>query len=421
MRVGYCRVSTKTAEQAASIATQEQRLRDAGCVRVLVDHGISGFREAGRRGSEFPALIDLILDGTTTEVVVPNFDRTQRRMRWGIELLDALERTGARLLELDTGAWLDPANNPADVMMAQLRTVFQENESRTRRLKVRKALEARRAQGAYASGKVPFGYAHVDGQVVPHPVNWRLAQDRWAQLAEMNFNLAGWIKNYDASITPRGIRAWIENPTLRGEVNNRPGMCCEPLVTPEQWHHARRCLQARSLARGVSLDRQVRLFTGLVRCDACGKNLHTVTDRNVQRLKCKTRVCDRYGQGLRVSVVRDRVIQALVQANEAMAELASEGSPALTPEQLELMRRIEALEPFADDPDYAALIAKQRAQLAALREQPAGPDLELRRELLADPATLAMATEDELRAIVIEFVASIVWLGGLESLEITLR
>lgn len=122
-----------------------------------------------------------------------------------------------------------------------------------------------------------------------------------------------------------------------------------------------------------------------------------------------------------MSVVRDRVIQALVQANEAMAELASEGSPTFTPEQLELMRRIEALEPFADDPDYAALIAKQRVQLAALREQPAGPDLELRRELLADPATLAMATEDELRAIVIEFVASIVWLGGLESLKITLR
>lgn len=421
MRVGYCRVSTKSVEQAASIASQEQRLRDAGCQQILVDHGISGFREEGRRGSAFPALIELILEGIATEVVVPNFDRTQRRMRWGAELLDALERSGCRLMELDTGAWLDPANNPADVMMAQLRTVFQENESRVRRLKTRKGLEARRAQGFYASGHVPFGYAHVAGQVVPHPTNWALAQERWAQLVKFDFNLAAWIRHHGEGITPRGIRAWIDNPTLRGQVNRRPGMSCEPLISPQQWAEAQRCLKARSLARGVGGSREVQLFTGLVRCDACGKNLHTVTDRAHKRLKCKTRTCQRYGQGLRVSVVRDLVIRALTEAHEAMADLASVEVQVVTPEQLELQRKIEALEPFADDPDYAALIARQRARLATLQRQPAGPDRDLMAELFRDPDVLALATDDRLRAIVLEFVSAIVWPGGLESLEITLR
>ena len=421
MQIGYCRVSSKSAEQTASIEHQAQRLADHGCDRVLIDHGVSGFREEGRKGSAFPELIDLILDGTATAVVVPHFDRTQRKVKWGMQLLDALEAANIRLLELDTNTWIDPANNPTDVLMAQIRTAVQENESRVRRLKVRKALAERRAQGLYACGKVPFGYAHSDGAVVPHPEDWAAARERWKQLQEMEFNLAGWLKSYGAAITPRGIKAWIVNPTLRGMVNNRPGMACEALISAAEWEEAQRCLAQRALARGVSLRHQVRLFTGLVQCDACGKNLHTVTDRNRQRLKCKHRTCTRFGQGLRVSVVREQVIAALVGKASAMARLATSPVSEETPEQLQLRQKIEALEPFGDDPDYALLIAKQKAQLAALKKQPTGPNLELLQSLFKDPSTLDLATDEELRPIVIEFVDSIVWLGGLESLRITLR
>jgi len=56
-----------------------------------------------------------------------------------------------------------------------------------------------------------------------------------------------------------------------------------------------------------------------------------------------------------------------------------------------------------------------------MTEQPTGPRLELLSDLFADPATLELATDEELRAVVIEFIGSIVWLGGLESLRITLR
>jgi hypothetical protein len=82
---------------------------------------------------------------------------------------------------------------------------------------------------------------------------------------------------------------------------------------------------------------------------------------------------------------------------------------------------IATLEQVAHLPGVTALIEKQKAQLASMKEQPSGPRLELLSELFADPATLALATEQELRPIVIEFVESIIWLGGLESLRITLR
>jgi DNA invertase Pin-like site-specific DNA recombinase len=421
VKVGYCRVSTKSAEQSASIEAQAQRLACYGCDRVLVDHGISGFREGGRKGSAFPELIDLILSGVATEVIVSNFDRTQRRAKWGAQLLDALETSGCRLLELDTGTWLDPANNPTDVLMAQIRSAVQENESRVRRLKVRKALAERRAQGLYACGKLPFGYTHHNGQVLPHPDQWEAAKERWQQLADLDFNLAGWIKQHSADITPRGIKAWVVNPTLRGSVHRRSGMTCEPLITPEQWSQAQRCLQTRSLSRGVGLDRQVHLFTGLVKCEVCGKSLHNVRDRAIPRLKCKTRHCTRYGQGLRVSQVRGQVIAALTDRHQQMAELASTAVAVETPEQLQLKTEIATLEQVAHLPGVAEVLAQQKAQLAAMTEQPTGPRLELLSDLFADPTTLELATDEELRAVVIEFIGSIVWLGGLESLRITLR
>ena len=421
MRIGYCRVSTKSAEQTASVESQSLRLQECGCDQVLVDHGISGFRDEGRKGSCFPKLIDLILEGVATEVVVPHFDRTQRRLKWGMQLLDALESTGVRLLELDTGTWLDPANNPTDVLMAQIRTAVQENESRVRRLKVRRALATRRARGEYASGQIPFGYAVKNGKVVPHPDDWKAAKERWRQLEEMDFNLAGWIKRYEIQITPRGIKAWVINPTLRGEVNRRPGMTCEPLVTAEQWAKAEQALAIRSLTRGVGGSRQVQLFTGLVRCESCGKNLHTVCDRRTPRLKCKTRQCSWYGRGLQVAVVRQHVISALVAKNCEMAKLAASDDHYETPEQLQLRADIEGLERLLHLPGVEQLVAQQRNQLAALTVKSDSPRYEQFRELFADSATLQLATNEELRPIVIEFIQSITWPGGLESLRITLR
>lgn len=419
MRVGYCRVSTKSAEQTASIETQAQALASYGCDLVLVDHGISGFRDGGRKGSAFPELIDLILDGTAAEVIVPNFDRTQRRAKWGSQLLDALEKSGCRLLELDTGTWLDPANNPTDVLMAQIRSAVQENESRVRSLKVRKALARRREAGHLATGKLPFGYAHVDGKAVPHPQHFDEARVMWQQLMELEMNISGWIKLTEMPWTQKGVRNWIDNPMLRGCVQGQWGLV-EPVITWPEWERAKAMLKVRSVMRG-SAAKSTHLFTGLVKCEACGKSLHNVRDRAVKRLKCLARHCPRYGQGIRVSVVRDQVIAELVKRCNEMAGLAAEADRTESPEMQQLRVEIQTLEQVAHLPGVVLLIEQQRAQLAAMQESPRGSDFEQLRSLFKDPSTLALATDQELRPIVIDFVRSIVWPGGLESLTITLR
>jgi DNA invertase Pin-like site-specific DNA recombinase len=422
MRVGYCRVSTKSAEQTSSITAQVQRLEAAGCERVLVDHGISGFREGGRKGSCFPELIDLILDRTASEVVVPNFDRTQRRLKWGAQLLDALETSQCRLLELDTGTWLDPANNPTDVLMAQIRTAVQENESRVRRLKVRKALAARREAGLYASGKVPFGYAHCDGRVVEHPEDWEKAKQRWEQLEALEFNLSGWLKQTGSTLTPRGLKAWVVNPTLRGEVNNRKGMQCPALISAEQWQQAQQKLRLRAMRRGVGGQKTTHLFTGLVKCEACGKGLHTITDRGKPRLKCKWRTCAWFGRSIAVAQVKRRVLQVLQQRVDAMAAMAnvSDWEDPVVAELEDEIRRLEDTGMAAVQP----LIDERRQQLQEQLSRSSGSRFDELRAVFADPAALAGASDRQLRPVLLEFIERIVWLGGVDgdsALSVTLR
>jgi len=67
------------------------------------------------------------------------------------------------------------------------------------------------------------------------------------------------------------------------------------------------------------------------------------------------------------------------------------------------------------------IIDSYETELAALLSVNISPRYEQFRELFADSATLQLTTDEELRAIVIEFICSITWLGGLESLRITLR
>lgn len=422
MKVGYCRVSTKSAEQIASIETQAQRLVAAGCSKVLVDRGISGFREDGRKGSTFPELIDLILAGEATQVVVPNFDRTQRRAKWGAQLLDAIEQAGITLLELDTQKVIDPANDPSDVMMLQLRTIFQENDSRWKRIKVRQGLAKRREAGFHASGKVPFGYAHIDGKVVPSPEHWEAARVMFLQLQEMDFNASGWIRFTGMPWTPRGVKAWLQNPTLRGQVNRRPGVTCKALISPDEWDDVQRQLEARSRARGVRSDR-VHLFTGLVQCEWCGKNLHTVTDRVKKRLKCLAPHCKWYGRGLAVDRLRAEVVRALTHAASAMADHVVTRKETEPPQAVEIKGKIEQLETLAASgvTGLERAIGDQKARLRELTAERQVPRWGLLQELFSDASTFADATDAELRLIIIEYVDRILYQGGPSSFCITLR
>src|SRR3954453_11707490 len=91
-RIGYARVSTTDQDYA----TQEHRLKDAGCTIIRKEKASGGSR-AGR--DELAAILDFVRPGD--EVVVVKLDRLGRSTRDVLNLVHELEEKGAGLRVLE--------------------------------------------------------------------------------------------------------------------------------------------------------------------------------------------------------------------------------------------------------------------------------------------------------------------------------
>jgi DNA invertase Pin-like site-specific DNA recombinase len=414
--VGFARVSTEQRTQDISIAGQKQQLLRAGCDRVITERASA--YQPGKKREGWEELWALVASGTVREVVTIDQSRLSRSGD-DLDFLQACALKGVTVRALSGGVL--ETESYSGFVTAGVLSVMNRAQSKLISAKVKEGIKRRRDAGFYGSGNVPFGYQHLEGKLCPHPEQFAQARIAWEQLAAMEFNVNGWIARYRSHwATQTGLRGWIKNPILRGIVRGQFG-AVEALITFQEWEQAKQLLAVRSHMRGTAAAKKY-LFTSLVKCAACQKNLsYAFSYRPVPRLKCINLLCDRYGNGLRVQVAREQVVEALLQRSKQMAELASQPlSPAESPEQQTIRAEIMALEQLKHLPGVPALIKQQKAQLAALSEQPTGPRSELFAELFADPSALALATDEELRPILIEFIAQILWTGG-NLLAITLR
>lgn len=416
MRVGFARVSTDQRSQDISISGQQQQLLDAGCDRVICERASA--YQPGKKRIGWDELWALVASGQVSEVLTIDQSRLSRSGD-DLEFLQACALKNITVRALSGGVL--ETESYSGFITAGVLSVMNRAQSKLISAKVKEGIKRRREAGFYGSGNVPFGYQVTGGKLGKHPVQFPAAQQIWQQLAAMEFNCLGWIKKYEVTTwSPQGLRGWLRNPILRGLVRGQ-FYSDLALITVAEYERATACRTVRHSMRGRSA-KQTHLFTALVKCSSCGRNLHhNFSYPPVPRLKCMHRLCTEFGRGLRVSVVKEKVLAALVARSQQMAELASEIDITETAEQRQIRTEIMALEQVAHLPGVPALIEQQRAQLEALSKQPAGPRMELLSELFADFGTLALASDEELRPIVIEFVASIVWTGGLTGLEISLR
>ena len=414
-RVGFARVSTDKREQDTSIDGQVEQLKKAGCDPVIVERASA---YSGKRRPGWEELQALVASGQVAEVVVVDQSRLSRRGE-DLDFLNvcALKGTTVR----DIAGTVIESETIGGFLATGVVSLVNQAQSKIIGIKVKDGIRRRRAAGHLGTGKLPFGYAHINGKAAPDSENWEAARAMFDQLAANGMNVGGWIRETGMPWSPTGLRKWLHNPMLRGCVQGQWG-AVEPLISGQEYEQALRVLEARRGAIGRT-SRCILLFTSLVKCESCGKSLHNVRDRRIPRLKCHSAHCSHYGRGIRVSQVREQVIKALALANEQMADLAARHDMRETAAAMELRAQIAQLEQLQGQgvPGLSASIDQQKAQLAALTVQPAGPRREMLAELFADPATLELATDEELRPIVIEFVESIVWPGGLESLYVTLR
>jgi DNA invertase Pin-like site-specific DNA recombinase len=414
VRIGYARTSTAQEEQDKSIEGQVVELKRAGCERVIAERR-SAFKGNARPG--WDELWALVGRGGVDEILVADQSRLSRSGD-DMAFLELCAARGTKVVAL-VGGTIE-TESIGGFVQAGMMSVFSQMQSRLTAAKVRDGLRRRKAQGYYACGKVPFGYSYDGQYVVPCPDHWDAARQMWDELMELDFNVSGWIAKTQSKWTPRGVKNWIANPMLRGIVRGEHGGT-KPLISWQEWAEAENKLKARSSMRGRAAH-TVHLFTGLVRCESCGKSLHNIRDRAVPRLKCHNRICARYGQGIRVEVVRRKVIDALTTkaAELASAAISEKKEPAEAGPIRNQISALQAAQAAGVDGLEDKLAALHR-QLQALQQVDSSARYELLVELFADRRTLELATDEELRAVILQFVSELVWPGGLESLEITLR
>ena len=416
MRVGYCRVSTQKTEQDISIEGQQQQLLAAGCDEVIVERA-SAFK-GQRKG--WTHLWALVASGKVSEVLVVDQSRLSRSGD-DLEFLQACAMKKVTVRALAGG--VIETESVGGFIQAGVMSVMNQAYSKLNSAKVKDGLARRRAAGHYAVGYCPFGYAYIDGVVVPHPEQWGPARERWEGLMAMEMNVHGYCRTH-AGVSVSGLSNWIKNPMLRGIVPHQQGGV-KPLISPEEWDQAQRLLKHRSTTRTSSTRRQ-HLLSGLVVCDSCGRSLWTsVTPYGRRRLKCHYAPCQWFGRGIAEEIVREQSIQVLSASADQMARAAQKASNAtdqkMSAAQVEMNAKIAQLEALRDSgvPELDRSIEGLRAELVALQRPVSGPDWQGLSELVRDG--LGSATNEELRALLLEYVECIRYEGNPRSVGFKLR
>lgn len=415
MIVGYARVSTDKAEQDVSIEEQIRQLREAGCDRVISERR-SAHKDAPRPGWE--ELLGLVAAGRVRRVVAVSQSRLSRRGE-DVPFLRMCARKGVEVTLLD-GTPADTAD-PAGKLLTGVLSLVNEIDSDIKAINVRNGLARRKAQGHYACGRVPFGYAYDGSRVIPHPEHFAEARKMWEQLEELEFNMPATIRRHGLQWSTRGIGRWINNPILRGVVSNEPGTV-EALITWQEWQQARKILDARSYTK-TRAPRISRVFSCLLRCGFCGRSCHYVMAAGKARLKCTNLNCSHYGRGLAEFKVRAQVIEALRLEADRMASIASLPAPVEPSSvDLEKQQQITQLQALRAQgvPGLDATIEALQLELMA-PPLPASANWAGLRELLQRPGVLESATVQELRAVVLELVAELVYVGNPDRIEIRMR
>lgn len=412
---GLARVSTDSREQDISIDAQITQLQAAGCTRVFTERA-SGYRPGVRRPA-WEELQALVAAGHVAEVVAVSQSRLSRAGD-DLAFLRMCHRLSVQVRFLDgtSGDMGDPAGR----LMAGVLSTVNEVDSLIKSLNTRNGLQRRKAAGHYACGRVPFGYLYDGSQVVPHPQNHRKARQMWDQLEALEFNLPGTIRRHRLNWSARGLGRWMRNPILRGVINGQAGAVA-PIITADELAAALRIMDARRWG-GTRAPRVIRPFSGKVRCSSCDRRLHYAMAHGRPRLKCTNLLCAWHGRGLAEWKVTQQVVDALRQ-HATFDKLLPTGAPPPSPAQQQQRQQLDQLLQLQAGgvAGLAAAIDDLQAQLAAPLPAAAGPNWAGFSDIIRRPGVLEAATAEELRAVVLELVDEILYIGDPNRVEVRLR
>ena len=421
MKVGLARVSTQNRAQDTSIAAQEQALLDAGCDRVIT------VRESAFKGKRrgWHELRSLVAGGTVTEVLCIDQSRLARDGS-DLEFLEECALRGVIVRALAGG--VIETKTVGGFVQAGVFSVMNQAYSRQLGLKIKDGLDRGKARGRFSCGRVPFGYRYntQSGKVEPHPEDWSKARQMFLDLLSMEMNVTGYVRTFRPGWTPTGIAGWVKKPMLRGIVANQPEGV-KPLFSSEEWGRASRLLAHRKGSPSQS-TKTVHLLTGLVRCQSCSKNLkYKFGERGVPRIHCANPECGCYGRGIRVKLVRSQLVDALRVAARRMQEEVEQSNETIDREKskelIQAQSKVAQLEALRESgvPGLETALSVLRHEIASLSLPVSGPDWSGLAELLIAPGVIDAFNDAQLRALLLEYIAEIVYIGNPREVYIRVR
>jgi DNA invertase Pin-like site-specific DNA recombinase len=175
--VGYLRVSTdRQAEHGFGLDVQERaakawaRRHGHRLVEIHRDEGVSGSNGLDTRIGLADALQSL-RDRKAHGLVVPRLDRLARDLVLQETLLGEVRRLGGQVFscsDAEAEFLVDDPADPSRRLIRQILGAVAEYERAMIALRLRAGRRRKAEQGGYAGdGSPPFGYAAVDGELVP--------------------------------------------------------------------------------------------------------------------------------------------------------------------------------------------------------------------------------------------------------------
>ena len=269
----YERVSSEEqAKHGYSLDAQHEALTDF-CKQH--DHVILGeYRDEGISGrkpyTKRPAMLQLLRDVETIKpdmILFTKLDRWFRNIKEYYKVQDILDRNKVDWKAINEEYDTSTASGRLYVNIKL--SIAQDEADRTSE-RIKDVQGQLVAQGKVLGGRPPFGYK-IENKRLVFDENIGILKDAidYYMLHQSAKATCRYInEKYGLAITHIRLNGMLKATTLKGVYRDNPNFC-EPLLTTEEWDK----LQAL-LGRNIKYtNHRTYLFSGLIKCPVCGKNM----------------------------------------------------------------------------------------------------------------------------------------------------
>lgn len=413
--IAYDRVSTISQADGIALEQHHQRLKDAGAIEIYCDVE-SGFKKSSRL-LNLEKVMAMVRSRSVDKVIVTRVDRICRRLGRLTSVLELFEESGVVLQSLEESIDL---STPAGRMNARLLAVFAEHHSDQKSEMVRAGRKYLRDNEIACVA--PFAYI-IDSHTRKHdwdyseiilPTGGTIQKIELAkELIEIFFKVKSprrtlrvinqkygfeAISNGPGRkpehngfyISFYGLGAWLRNPVLRGHqphkntgivhYNTHPDRA---LLTESQYQEIVQILKFNQRFKQGAKGMLNHFLSGLIYCDRCGSNCWINSGKRGKTpgynyyYRCpkhNTGACPgsilstKKGRdrrtGIRVEILEEAIVTALIQRADAIANIAATPSKQVDPPELvELKSQLAGLLTLGRNTAISNAIAALKQQI----------------------------------------------------------